>query len=61
MLVQTIDGMIEKDLLTIKDVIEDGDNCRVTATEWYLGDKLVRRDVNVNILRGLDASSSANL
>ena len=53
MKIQTRKGLIERSDLTIKDIITDEDNARVFATEWYLGDELVRRDVNVNILRGL--------
>jgi hypothetical protein len=54
MLVITTKGLIEREALTAKDVISEEDNARVTATEWYLGEELVRRDVNVNILRGLE-------
>jgi hypothetical protein len=53
MLVQTTKGLLESSLLEIKDVIVEEDNARITATEWYLSNELVRRDVNVNILRGL--------
>lgn len=53
-LVYTKNGMIPRSQLVIKDIIEEHENARVFATEWYLGDELVRRDVNVNILRGLD-------
>lgn len=56
MLVLTKNGLIERDQLVVKDVVEDHDNARVTATEWYLGDELVRRDVHVNILRGLSVA-----
>lgn len=52
MLVYTKDGLIERERLTVKDIVSEEDNARVTATEWYLGDELVRRDVHVNILRG---------
>jgi hypothetical protein len=54
MLVFTKNGLIERDQLTVKDIIEEQQNARVTATEWYLGEELVRRDVNVNLLRGLE-------
>lgn len=54
MLVHTIKGLVEFDKLSMKDVITLEDNARVIATEWRLGDELVRRDVHVNILRGLD-------
>lgn len=52
MLVYTTKGLIERDQLEIKDVVSEEDNARVMATEWYLNGELVRRDVNVNILRG---------
>jgi len=57
-LVQTTVGLVEQSNLEIKDVIENGDSARVTATEWYLNGLLVRRDVIVNILRGVDMNSS---
>jgi hypothetical protein len=53
MLIHTTKGMVERDQLAVKDIVEEHENARVTATEWYMGDELVRRDVNVNILRGL--------
>jgi hypothetical protein len=48
MKVFTTKGLLEREQLTVKDVIEEGPNARVTATEWYLGDELVRRDAHVN-------------
>lgn len=53
MKVFTKNGLMERAELTVKDIVEEHDNARVTATEWYAGAELVRRDVNVNILRGL--------
>lgn len=58
MQVQTIKGLVERDRLQVKDIIDELDHARVTATEWYLDEELVRRDVNVNILRGQDLSGS---
>lgn len=52
MKVHTTKGLIERDQLVVKDTIEEHDNARVIATEWYSGDELVRRDVHVNILCG---------
>lgn len=52
MMVHTTQGLIERQRLEVKDVTVEEDNARVTATEWYLGGQLVRRDVHVNILRG---------
>lgn len=57
-LVMTTKGLLQKDSLTVRDVVVDEENARVTATEWYLDDELVRRDVNVNILRGLNLASA---
>ncbi len=53
MLVQTNKGLIDRDLLNVKDVAEDHENARIIATEWFLDGELVRRDVNVNILRSV--------
>jgi len=52
-MIKTTEGLLEVESLTVKDIINMEDNARVTATEWYLGEKLVRRDVHVNILNGL--------
>jgi hypothetical protein len=52
MLVHTTEGLVEREQLQTKDIITEEDNARVIATEWYMGEKLVRRDVHVSILRG---------
>jgi hypothetical protein len=62
MLVTTTLGLVERDRLQAKDIIEEHDNARVIATEWFLDGEMVRRDVHVSILRGLDvASAQANI
>lgn len=50
----TTKGLVDFSLLTVKDEVVYEDNARIIATEWYLGEELVRRDVNVNILRGTE-------
>lgn len=50
--VHTIKGLIDRDLLTVKDITCEDDNSRAIATEWFLDGELVRRDVAVSILRG---------
>lgn len=50
-LVETAKGLIERDLLVVKDIIEEGDNYRSIATEWFLDGELVKRDCHVMILR----------
>ena len=50
--VHTTKGLINRDLLEVRDIVSDEDNARVIATEWFLGDELVRRDVAVSILCG---------
>lgn len=50
--VQTTKGLIDRDQLDVKDIISDEPNARVIASEWFLGDELVRRDVAVSILCG---------
>lgn len=57
MKVSTTKGLVCADALTVKDIVSLQENSRVTATEWYLGTELVRRDVNINVLRGLEDSS----
>ena len=52
MKVYTTERLIDREQLEAKDIITEEDNARVVATEWFLGDKLVRRDVHVSILRG---------
>lgn len=52
-LIHTKDGLISSAELEVSDIVEWHDNARVTATEWRRNGEIVRRDVNVNILRGL--------
>ncbi len=54
--VYTTKGVVDSKSLTIKDTITMEDTARVIATEWYLGEELVRRDVYVNLLVGLAMS-----
>lgn len=51
MKVQTAEGEMDVASLDIHDVVTYGENCRVTATEWYRQGKLVRRDIWVNVLK----------
>ena len=52
--VHTTEGLVDRALLSVKDITTEDDNSRAIATEWYLGDKMVRRDVAVSMLRGVD-------
>jgi hypothetical protein len=55
MKIQTKLGILEMDDLRIKDIITEKDNARTIATEWSTKDDvIVRRDVAVSILVGLD-------
>lgn len=51
MKVYTTKGLVERSELTVKDVVNESENARECATEWYLGGELVRRDAWVNVLR----------
>lgn len=55
--VWTTKGLIERSRLEAKDIVFEEENARVMATEWYLDGELVRRDVNVNMLRPLDLTA----
>lgn len=52
MQVFTTKGLVDRELLQVQDIVTEEPNARVTATEWRMGDELVRRDVHVNILAG---------
>ena len=61
MFVQTLVGLIERERLEVSDITVEEDNARVTATEWRLDGELVRRDVHVNVLRGLQSEVAGAL
>lgn len=58
MQVFTTKGLIDFDRLRVKDVVELGENHRKVATEFYLDDELVRRDVAVSILRPIESAAA---
>ena len=55
-LVQTTQGLLESDSLTVKDTSTIENDVRVTSTEWFLGEQLVRKDLTLNILCGQSMS-----
>jgi hypothetical protein len=57
MLVYTTKGLVEADQLQVTDVVTMEDNARVIATEWRMGEEVVRKDVWVSVLRQHDMSS----
>lgn len=57
-LVSTQNGLIDKSRLQVTDVITVEENARVVATEWRLAGEIVRRDVWVNSLRGLELGTA---
>jgi len=59
MQVYTIKGLVDRDQLTVKDIVNEGANDRSVVTEWYLGEELVRRDVHVMILRPIGMDGNA--
>ena len=46
MMIHTTHGELPMDSLTIKESITETEDANVTATEYYLGEELVRRDVH---------------
>jgi len=50
--VLTTQGLVDRDLLQVEDIVSEEPNARVIATEWFLDGELVRRDVAVSILSG---------
>lgn len=57
--VHTTHGLVDRDSLTVTDIVSEDDNSRTLATEWHLGEELVRRDVHVAIFRGQALSGEA--
>lgn len=53
MQVQTAQGLIDRALLDVVDLVSEDDNSRAIATEWRIRStgELVRRDVHVMVLR----------
>lgn len=51
--VHTAIGLIDRNLLTVRDVVSEYGNSRAIATEWFLDGELVRRDVAVSLFSGL--------
>lgn len=54
MLIHTTKGLVPFEKLEVHDIVTLEENARVMATEWRLNGEIVRRDVNVNMLRGLE-------
>ena len=51
--VQTAKGMINRDQLEVRDLVDEGENHRAIRTEWHHKGELVRADVTVAILSGV--------
>jgi len=54
--VLTTRGLVERSQLRTRDVVQENEQVRVVATEWFLGEELVRRDVWANAFRPLEAA-----
>ena len=54
--VWTVVGFIDREALTVKEVITEDGNFRIVATEWYLDDEMVRRDCNAILLRPMEVT-----
>lgn len=50
--VQTKKGFIDRDLLTVTDIVTEDDNNRIIKTVWFLDGEMVREDLTISILRG---------
>lgn len=61
MIIETAKGLLDTNHLEVKDIVETGDNgvpFRKIATEYRLDGELVRRDVSVTALRGIESQST---
>lgn len=59
-LVETSEGLIDRDQLIATDNVHETQDARVIETVWVdtTTNKEVRRDVTISILRGLDLEKS---
>ncbi len=58
MMIDTVKGLMDLEALEVRDVVEIGHNgvpFRKVATEYRLHEELVRRDVTVTALRGIES------
>lgn len=58
MKVMTDKGIIERDRLQVREVIQEDGNVRAVSTEWMLEGEVVRRDVWINTLMPLEFGAS---
>ncbi|HXJ40744.1 MAG TPA: hypothetical protein VNH18_15795 [Bryobacteraceae bacterium] len=61
MMVATTKGLVDRSLLAVKDIVTEEQNARIIATEWYLDGELVRRDVWVSLLIGVEMSGEGGM
>lgn len=54
MKVLTTKGLLDRSALSVKDVVTESDTARTVATEYYLGDELVKRSVWIDIWQPLE-------
>jgi hypothetical protein len=59
--VATCEGEVDREELEVRDLVSEDDNARVIATEWRREGRLVRRDVFVNMLRGVAVGVKSGL
>jgi hypothetical protein len=59
--VATCEGEVDREELEVRDLVGEDDNARVTVTEWRREGRLVRRDVFVNMLRGVAVGVKSGL
>lgn len=58
MQVLTTRGLVELASLTVRDLVEVGDNHRKVIVQYYLGDELVKQSVHVDMLRPVEAAAA---
>jgi hypothetical protein len=59
-MISTMKGLLPESKLVRKVVEQESANEIITMSEWYLDGELVRRDVWLNMKRGLDVSGEAS-
>lgn len=61
MVVATTKGLVDRSLLEVRDIVTEEETSRIIATEWYLDGELVRRDVWVSLLVGVEMAGAGGM
>lgn len=60
-MVQTAEGLLPRDELTVDETCDETDNSRRMVRKWFYQGRIVRQDAFVSMLRGVQLGVEAKL